>query len=74
MNDIIPIIKDIDEGLSMLLVYLDKVRNQAKKIGNDQRLYFHLFYKSLFDSASDGYASIKNSAKEAYNQYQRITM
>lgn len=74
LNDIIPIIKDIDEGLSMLLVYLDKVRNQAKKIGNDQRLYFHLFYKSLFDSASDGYASIKNSAKEAYNQYQRITM
>lgn len=74
LNDIIPIIGDIDEGLSMLLVYLDKVRNQAKKIGNDQRLYFHLFYKSLFDSASDGYASIKNSAKEAYNQYQRITM
>lgn len=64
----------IEAGLRLLLVNLDKVSALAKKIGNDQRLYFYHFFKSLFDKESDGYLDMEKSAAQAYRQYERITL
>lgn len=64
----------IESGLHLLLVYLDKVSALAKKIGNDQRLYFYHFFKALFDRESDGFLDIEKSAEQAYRQYERITL
>lgn len=60
------------DGFYDLISYLDKVRGLAKKIGNDQRLYFYQFFKNLFDKNEDCYLDIRESAKEAFNGYERI--
>ena len=63
--------KDIDDDLNTLIIKLDKIRMAAKKIGNDQRLFFHCFFRELFDKKSDGYLNISQAIIEAYNQYER---
>lgn len=67
-------IDSVESGLRLLLIYLDKVSAMAKKIGNDQRLYFYHFFKSLFDKNGDGYLDVERSAEFAYRQYERITL
>lgn len=62
-----------NDTLKELLIALGKVRDKAKKIGNDQRLYFYFFYKKLFDSESDSYLDIGKSIEAAYNAYIRET-
>ena len=60
-------------GLRLLLINLDRVSGVAKKIGNDQRLYFYQFFKALFDREGDAFLDIEQSAEYAYRQYERIT-
>lgn len=62
-----------NDTLKELLIKLDKVRDKAKKIGNDQRLYFYFFYRKLFDNESDSYLDIKKAIEAAYNAYIRET-
>jgi len=64
---------DIDKDLNQIIIKLDNIRNIAKKIGNDQRMLFHFFFRELFDSKSDGYLNIAGSIGEAYKQYERKT-
>lgn len=64
---------EIDKVLNNLIIKLDTIRQVAKKIGNDQRLFFHFFFRELFDKKSDGYLNIQNSINEAYSQYERKT-
>lgn len=59
-------------GFRMLLTKLDQVRGLAKKIGNDQRLYFYHFFKKLFDNNETSYLDIYQSAISAYSEYERI--
>lgn len=61
---------DIEEDIYLLLKYLDKVRRDAKKIGNDQRLFFNCFFKSLFNSESDAYLDFSSAVKKAYHSYE----
>lgn len=56
-----------------MLINLDRIRIQAKKIGNDQRLYFHFFFRELFDKKGDCYLNIDLSVREAYKSYERKT-
>ena len=56
-----------------LLNNLDRIRNQAKKIGNDQRLYFHFLFRELFDKKGDCYLDVDASIREAYKSYERKT-
>ncbi|PRB04953.1 hypothetical protein CQ046_06670 [Chryseobacterium sp. MYb7] len=77
-SDILPLLKDINseninEDLNTLIVRLDNIRNTAKKIGNDQRMYFHFFFRELFDRRSDGYLNLKDAINEAFTQYERKT-
>lgn len=64
---------NIDSDLNNLIIRLDSIRVTAKKIGNDQRMFFHLFFRELFDKKSDGYLSIERSINEAYKEYERKT-
>ena len=64
----------LEPGLCNLLVFLDKVSGMAKKIGNDQRLYFYQFFKALFDPEFDSFLDLKAAADKAFKQYERITL
>ncbi|QIY90019.1 hypothetical protein [Chryseobacterium gallinarum] len=77
-SDILPLLdkinsENINEDLNTLIVRLDNIRNTAKKIGNDQRMYFHFFFRELFDKKSDGYLNLKDAINEAFTQYERKT-
>ncbi|HIC8923823.1 hypothetical protein CMU86_08285 [Elizabethkingia anophelis] len=77
-SDILPLLENIKsdnitEDLNTLIVRLDNIRTIAKKIGNDQRMYFHFFFRELFDRKSDGYLDLKETISEAFTQYERKT-
>lgn len=59
-------------GFWCLIEKLDRVRGLAKKIGNDQRLYFHHFFKKLFDRNESSYLDVNEAAKSAFNEYERV--
>ena len=65
--------EDIEDVLNTLIIRLDSIRVVAKKIGNDQRMFFHFFFRDLFDTESDGFLNLGNSIFEAYKQYERKT-
>lgn len=65
--------KNIDQELDNLVIQLDNLRADAKKIGNDQRIFFHYFFRELFDKKSDSYLSLGESISQAYSQYIRRT-
>lgn len=78
VSDLNPLIeqlnsKNINNDLNTLIIKLDNIRVIAKKIGNDQRLFFHFFFRELFDIKSDGYLNIEGAINEAYKQYERKT-
>lgn len=60
----------ISEGLMHVLLDLEKIRDYAKKIGNDQRYYFARFFQYLFDSDLETQDILKASEKtwEAYRR------
>jgi hypothetical protein len=66
--------EDVKSGLDLLTIKMDVVRNNAKKIGNDQRLFFFHFYRGLLTKGGDSYLNIKTAVEYAYNQYERETM
>lgn len=65
--------ENINLDLNILLIKLDSIRTIAKKIGNDQRMFFHFFFRELFDKKSDAYLNIGTAVDEAYSQYERKT-
>lgn len=65
---------NIEEGLDQLICKMDIVRNNAKKIGNDQRLFFYHFFRGLFLKESDSFMNINNAVEYAFRQYERETM
>ena len=66
--------ENVIEGLDLFILKMDIVRNNAKKIGNDQRLFFYHFYRGLFLKDSDSFMNIKRAVDYAYRQYERETM
>lgn len=62
---------DIKDGLIKLLSYLEDIRKKAKKIGNDQRLFFHYLYRKFFDKEKDSFLKFSDSVIAAYREYQR---
>ncbi len=64
---------NVNEDLDDLIVKLDLIRQLAKKIGNDQRMFFHFFFRELFDKKGDAYLNIGSAIDEAYKSYERKT-
>lgn len=67
-------IKDLMDGLDLLICKLDIVRNNAKKIGNDQRLFFFQFFKGILQHESESFMNFKKAVEYAFRQYERETM
>lgn len=63
-------INSVSDGLMHILLDLEKIRDYAKKIGNDQRYYFARFFQYLFDSDMETRDILKASEKtwEAYRR------
>ena len=66
-------LNDVDDAFDNLISKLDSVRTLAKKIGNDQRMFFHFLFRELFDRKGDAYLDFKNAIEEAYKSYERKT-
>lgn len=62
---------NIDNNLYDLLKQFDYIQTTAKKIGNDQRMFFYYLFRALFNVDSDGYLSLEKSIQEAKLQYSR---
>lgn len=48
--------------------HFDYIRNRSKKVGNDQRFYFKVFFQNLFDPSSDNYRRFDLSIEQAYKR------
>ena len=65
---------EVIAGLDMLIDKMDVVRNNAKKIGNDQRLFFFHFFRGLLDQEAESFMNVKFAVEYAYRQYEREAM
>jgi hypothetical protein len=61
---------DVESGLDKMIRNLDNIRINAKKIGNEQRMYFFYFVRSLFNSNNDGYLNVGKSVDQAFQFYK----
>jgi hypothetical protein len=59
-----------NEYLPSLLKRLEAIRLSSKKIGNSQRLYFHFFFRELFNPDSDAYRRTDLAVDAAYQKYE----
>ncbi|MFT4804994.1 MAG: hypothetical protein ACI9YE_002209 [Psychroserpens sp.] len=67
-------IDDIDDAFNNLITKLDKIRTIAKKIGNDQRMFFHFLFRELFNKKGEAYLNFNKAIDEAYLTYQSKTL
>lgn len=63
----------VENGLYAIVEGLDSLREMAKKIGNDQRLFFYRFFRRLFDKEGNEFGSVLMAARTAFNDYLRET-
>lgn len=62
------------DDIDSLIKSLDFVASNAKKIGNDQRMYFYHLFKALLDKESDHFLCFESSVGRAKRQYEREAM
>lgn len=65
--------RSVENGLYRIVGCLDSLREMAKKIGNDQRLYFYRFFRRLLDKEGAEFGNVDTAAEKAYNDYLRET-
>ena len=61
--------KSPEETFSYFLETLDKVKQNAKKIGDEQRKFFRFFFRNLFMKEGDSFLDFEKSIKDAYRAY-----
>ncbi|ATC64317.1 hypothetical protein CMV30_10320 [Nibricoccus aquaticus] len=61
--------KDAKGALKNLLKTMEQIRLSSKKIGNSQRLYFHFFFRELFNPDGDSYLDLNEAVSNAYQKY-----
>lgn len=60
--------------IEMLLQRLEQIRLSSKKIGNSQRLFFHYFFREMFNPTGDAYRSVARAVDEAFRRYETQVM
>lgn len=55
-----------------LLSKLDDIKNRAKKIGVEQRMFFTYFFRELFNKNSDSYLNINKAIDNGFNKYSSL--
>jgi len=61
---------DSERTLNALLITLGCIRSSAEKIGNSQRLFFHYFFRELFNKDSDSYGNIDAAVENGHDKYE----
>lgn len=68
---IIPTIpKEDNETIYSLLSSFEYIKNNSKKVGNDQRLYFKILFRNLLDKESESFKNLKESIRLAGNRIE----
>ncbi len=52
-----------------MLVRFDRIKESSKKIGNAQRMFFHYFFRELFNKESDSYLNLEEAVENGYKKY-----
>lgn len=58
-----------NQAMTNLLIKLDSIKNEAKKIGVAQRLFFTYFFRELFNHNSDSYLDIDSAINTGFDKY-----
>jgi len=53
-----------------MLRCLDRIRDNSKKIGNAQRMFFQYFFRELFNKDGDSFLNLENAVENGYKKYQ----
>lgn len=59
-----------EEWIYLLLKKLDIIKNDSKKIGNSQRMYFQYLFRELFNKQGDSFLSLEDAIENGYNKYR----
>jgi len=62
------------DPVSLLLKRMEAIRLTSKKIGNSQRLFFHFYFRELFNPEGDAYRRVDLAAEAAYRKYESQTL
>lgn len=65
---------NIQEALNKMIEHLDFIQVNAKKIGNEQRMYFYFLIRSIFNKNNDGHLDLEWSVEQAYTFYLSNTL
>lgn len=52
-----------------MLIKFDRIKESSKKIGNAQRMFFHYFFRELFNKDSDSYLDLEEAVENGYKKY-----
>lgn len=63
----------IEDSLNELVKHLDEIQINAKKIGNEQRMYFYYLFRNLFNEANEGYLNFDKATQQA-NKFYKANM
>jgi len=65
---------NIHDSLNSLIQKMDEIQINAKKIGNEQRMFFYYFVRILFSEISEGHLNIDKSIDIAFKYYKGNTL
>lgn len=65
---------NVQESLNKIIEHLDFIQVHAKKIGNEQRMYFYFLIRSIFNKNNDGHLDLEKSVEQAYTFYLSNTL
>lgn len=65
--------ENIENAMNQMIKHLDEIQTNAKKIGNEQRMYFYYFFRSLFNESNEGFKNINKSVFQA-NKFYKANM
>lgn len=57
-----------ESSFSSMIAQIDVINTKSKKIGNDQRYYFRIFFRALLNTDSDQYLNFIKAADYAFNR------
>ena len=63
------VLDDSDKTFKSILEKLDEIKNTSKKIGNAQRMFFHYFFRELFNRESDSFLNIDLAVDLGFRKY-----
>ena len=72
IKDMLQELKEKNTGIEWfleMLYILDQIRDKSKKIGNAQRMFFHYFFRELFNQEGDSYLNLSSAVDDGYKKY-----